>query len=514
MGRGQKINAWTSKVGELKKEVKRMLITSKGSVEEMNMIDEIQRLGVAYHFEKEINDALEHIYDANVDYDDLKTVALRFRLLRQEGCNIPCDVFNKFKDGGSNFKEGLISDVEGLLSLYEAAFYGTHGEDTLDEAISFTRGRLASLMTHLDGPLAAQVGHALELPMSKRIPRLEARFYISLFQQQKQPNDVLLELAKLDFNLVQSMHRIELKELTRWWKDIDIAAKYPFARDRLVEGYLWILGVYFEPQYARARNLMVKMFKLISVVDDIFDVDGTFEDLIVFRDAIQRWNPKALDQLPEYMRPCYLSLLKTVDEIEAALMPGEKSYRTDYLKHATKVVVQGYFKEAEWLNNGYVPTLEEYLEVSLITCGYLYLTGASYVGMGEEATEKAFDWLKTNPKFVMDSSSVCRLVDDIHSNEFEQKRPHIASAVDYYMKEHGVSRPEACYKLREMAASAWKDMNKFCIKPTPFPLSLLKRVINLTRVIEVLYLYGDGYTDSSHETKQKIKAVLVDPITM
>ncbi|KAJ8636418.1 hypothetical protein MRB53_010685 [Persea americana] len=400
MGRGQKINAWTSKVGELKKEVKRMLITSKGSVEEMNMIDEIQRLGVAYHFEKEINDALEHIYDANVDYDDLKTVALRFRLLRQEGCNIPCDVFNKFKDGGSNFKEGLISDVEGLLSLYEAAFYGTHGEDTLDEAISFTRGRPASLMTHLDGPLAAQVGHALELPMSKRIPRLEARFYISLFQQQKQPNDALLELVKLDFNLVQSMHRIELKELTSWWKDIDIAAKYPFARDQLVEGYLWILGVYFEPQYARARNLMVKMFKLISIVDDIFD---------------------------------------------------------------TKVVVQGYFKEAEWLNNGYVPTLEEYLEVSLITCGYLYLTGASYVGVGEEATEKAFDWLKTNPKFVMDSSSVCRLVDDIHSNEFEQKRPHIASAVDYYMKEHGVSRPEACYKLREMAASAWKDMNKFCI---------------------------------------------------
>ncbi|XXG54139.1 hypothetical protein AAC387_Pa03g2096 [Persea americana] len=454
MGRGQKINAWTSKVGELKKEVKRMLITSKGSVEEMNMIDEIQRLGVAYHFEKEINDALEHIYDANVDYDDLKTVALRFRLLRQEGCNIPCDVFNKFKDGGSNFKEGLISDVEGLLSLYEAAFYGTHGEDTLDEAISFTRGRPASLMTHLDGPLAAQVGHALELPMSKRIPRLEARFYISLFQQQKQPNDALLELVKLDFNLVQSMHRIELKELTSWWKDIDIAAKYPFARDQLVEGYLWILGVYFEPQYARARNLMVKMFKLISIVDDIFDVGGTFEDLLVFRDAIQRWNPKALDQLPEYTRPCYLSLLKT-----------------------TKVVVQGYFKEAEWLNNGYVPTLEEYLEVSLITCGYLYLTGASYVGVGEEATEKAFDWLKTNPKFVMDSSSVCRLVDDIHSNEFEQKRPHIASAVDYYMKEHG-------------------------------------RVINLTRVIEVLYLYGDGYTDSSHETKQKIKAVLVDPITM
>ncbi|XXG54127.1 hypothetical protein AAC387_Pa03g2088 [Persea americana] len=191
-----------------------MLIRAKGSIEEIIMIDEIQRLALAYQFEKEINDALEQIYDANVDYDDLKTVALRFRLLREEGYNVSSDVLNKFKDKEGNFKKGLGSDVEGLLSLYEAAFYGTDGEDILDEAISFTKAHLSSLITHLDGPLGAQVGHALELPMRKRIARLDARFYISLFQQHKQPNDIFLELAKLDFNLAQSMYGMELKELT------------------------------------------------------------------------------------------------------------------------------------------------------------------------------------------------------------------------------------------------------------------------------------------------------------
>ncbi|RWR72168.1 terpene synthase 1 [Cinnamomum micranthum f. kanehirae] len=514
----QKIYAWTRRVGELEEEVKKMLNRAKGSVEEMIMIDEIQRLGVASHFEKEITDALEHIYDANVDYEDLKTVALRFRLLREEGYNISSDVLNKFKDKEGNFKKGLSSDVEGLLSLYEAAFYGTHGEDILDEAISFTKAHLSSLVTHLDGPLGAQVGHALELPMRKCVARLDARFYISLFQQHKQPNDVLLELAKSDFNLVQSMHRMELRELTRqvlmWWKDIGLMAKYPYARDRLVEGYLWILTIYVEPQYARARNMAVKMFKLMSIIDDTFDVDGKFEDLKVFTDAFERWDFSAMDQLPEYMRPIYHAVLNTVNEIENELLPGEKFFRTDLLKHEMKVSIRAYLKEAQWCNNGYVPTLEEHLKVSLLSSGFVFVTVASFVGMGEEVTKEAFDWIKTHPKFLMDSSLISRLINDIQSNESEQKRPHVASTIESYMKEHGVSWPVACEKIREMVASAWKDMNKFCLKPTLFPLSLLIRLVNLARMNEVIYLYGDGYTDSSREVKEMIGSMFVDPIPL
>ena len=74
----------------------------------------------------------------------------------------------------------------------------------------------------------------------------------------------------------------------RWWKGLDFATKLPFARDRIVEGYFWIMGVYFEPQYYLARRILMKVFGVISIVDDIYDAYGTFEELKLFTEAIER----------------------------------------------------------------------------------------------------------------------------------------------------------------------------------------------------------------------------------
>lgn len=61
----------------------------------LNFIDSIQRLGVSYHFEHEIDRALHQIYDIStkdnniISHDnDLHHVALLFRLLRQHGYRI------------------------------------------------------------------------------------------------------------------------------------------------------------------------------------------------------------------------------------------------------------------------------------------------------------------------------------------------------------------------------------------------------------------------------------------
>ena len=111
--------------------------------------------------------------------------------------------------------DGISQDIAGLLSLYEASYLGFEGEDDLEEAKRFSTLHLKSLVGNLKGDLADQVQQSLEVPLHWRMPRLETRNFIEVYQQRSTKNSALLELAKLDYNLVQSAYQKELKELTK-----------------------------------------------------------------------------------------------------------------------------------------------------------------------------------------------------------------------------------------------------------------------------------------------------------
>ncbi|EYU17869.1 hypothetical protein MIMGU_mgv11b019604mg, partial [Erythranthe guttata] len=71
-------------IESLRKEARSMLM-AQTSGKLIKLVDALERLGLAYHFETEIEEKLEQIYnDEGEDYD-LCTTALRFRLLRQHG---------------------------------------------------------------------------------------------------------------------------------------------------------------------------------------------------------------------------------------------------------------------------------------------------------------------------------------------------------------------------------------------------------------------------------------------
>ncbi|KAF3617321.1 5-epiaristolochene synthase [Capsicum annuum] len=510
---------YVQEIEVLKEQTRSMLLdTGRKLVETLNLIDVIERLGIAYHYEKEIDDILKKNFNDNSNFDeddfnDLCTCALQFRLLRQHGYKISLKIFSKLQDENGKLKESLASDVLGLLSLYEASHVRTHGDDILEDALAFSTTHLESAAPHLNSPLKEQVTHALEQSLHKGIPRAETRFFISsIYEKQETKNDVLLRFAKLDFNLLQMLHKQELAEVSRWWKDLNFMATLPYARDRAVECYFWTLGVYYEPQYSQARIMLAKTIAMISIVDDTFDSYGTVKELDTYTNAIQRWDISEIDRLPDYMKISYKALLQLYEDYEKELSSNGRSHVVYHAKQRMKEIVRSYNVEARWFIKGYMPLVSEYLSNALITSTYYLLTTTSYLGM-KSSTEQDFEWLSKNPKILKANATICRVIDDIATYEVEKSRGQIATGIECYRREYGVSTEEAMIKFSEIAEAAWKDINEGMLRPSSVTMEFLTPILNLVRLIDVVYKHNqDGYTHPEKVLKPHIVALLVDSI--
>ncbi|CAI0374742.1 unnamed protein product [Linum tenue] len=453
--------------------------------EKLKLIDVVERLGIGYHFEEEIEEQLRQIYHHgnhhpnNVDDDDLFTVALHFRLLRQHGYNVPSDVFKRFQneEEEGTFKEELGSDVEGMMGLYEAAH--------------------------------------LHRPLRKGVERHEQLFFISVYEQMEGDHDaILLKLAKLSWNSLQHSYQQELRSITQWWIDLDFATKLSFARDRLIEVYFWAVGAMWEPKFSMARYILTKLTMLVSINDDMYDVYGTIDELELFTATVQRWDTSMKD-LPEYMKLLYGAIIDVLDEVDAITTREGRPYCLDYGKQAEKNQMRAYLAEARWFAEGKVPTIEEYRRVGVYSCTYPLLAYSALAGMGDKAPKEAFDWLLADPKILVALSDHCRLMDDIVSHEFEQKRGHVSSSVECYMKQHDVSRVEAVDALNRTVEDDWKVINEECLdinRPDFVSKEAISMLVGLVRVMEVIYKDFDGYTFSNTTTMDMMNALLVTPI--
>ncbi|KAG4204030.1 hypothetical protein ERO13_A04G023400v2 [Gossypium hirsutum] len=511
------IDAETEKCHQqLKEEVRKMIVAPMAnSTQKLAFIDSVQRLGVSCHFTKEIEDELENIYHNDNDAEnDLYTTSLRFRLLREHGFNVSCEVFNKFKDEQGNFKSSVTSDVRGLLELYEASYLRVHGEDILDETISFTTNHLSLVVASLDYPLSEQVSHALKQSIRRGLPRVEARHYLSVYQDIESHNKALLEFAKIGFNMLQLLHRKELSEICRWWNDLDFQRKLSYARDRVVECYFWALGAYFEPQYSLGRKMLTKVIAMSSIIDDTYDSYATYDELIPYTSAIERWEIKCIDQLPEYMKLSYKALLDVYEEMEQLVAEHKRQYRVEYAKNAMIRLAQSYLVEAKWTLQNYKASFEEFKTNALSSCGYAMVTITSFIGMGDIVTPETFKWAASDPKIIRASTIICRFMDDVAEHKFKHRKEDDWSVIDYYMEEYGVTAQEAYDVFNKHVENAWKDINQELLKPTEMPTEVLNRSLNLAKVMDVVYKEGDAYTYTGKAIKDAITAVLIEPVTL
>ncbi|XP_044473191.1 probable terpene synthase 12 [Mangifera indica] len=508
------------KAKKLEEEVRSMMNNENAELLSiLELIDDVQRLGLGYRFHKDIKIALGRISTSWEENDDdakaenkLHSTSLRFRLLRQHGFHISQDIFKIFLDEESNYMEYLEKDVKGLLSLYEASCLAFEGEKLLDAAKTFSLTHLTQLKRDIDPILLDLVTHALELPLHHRMQRLEARWYFEVYSKRNELNYSLLEFAKLDFNRVQSIYKKDLKDMSRWWKEIDLANKLTFARDRLMECFLGTVGMISDPQFSNCRKGLTKVNLFITIIDDIYDLYGSLDELEHFTDAVERWDINCVNELPDYMKLCFLALFNSVNEIGYDTLKEQGVNIIPSLTKAWRDICKAFLEEAKWSYNKYTPTFEEYLDN-----GWLSISGAlmlvhSYFLLDQDITEEALDSLKKYNNLLRWPSLIFRLCNDLSTSKAEVERGEIVNSIFCYMQETSLSEEVAREDIKKLIEKTWKQMNKDLSEKHPFSEVFMATTFNLARMARCIYQHGDGLGAPDVRFKKIVHLVIIDPI--
>ncbi|KAK7312118.1 hypothetical protein VNO77_35726 [Canavalia gladiata] len=506
-------------------EVKGLFNHEMSISQKLELVNWIEKLGLANHFQKEINEFLEYafVYVKNPsEEENLHLFALCFRLLRQHGYKVSPDTFRNFLDEVMIGKNSFIDDAKDIVELLEASYLGLEGENILDEAKigainslkdAFSLISTNNNMNQLATLLVERVVHGLELPSHWRVPWFNVKWNIKQYKKEKHANHALLELTKVNFNMIQAKLQKEIKELSTWWENLGIKNELSFARNRLVESFMCAAGVAFEPKYKSIRKWLTKVIIFVVVIDDVYDIHASFEELKPFTMAFERWEDKELEELPKYMRICIHALKDVTSEI-AYEIGGENNFHMvlHYLKKAWIDFCKALYVEAKWYRNGYIPSLQEYLSNAWISSSGPIILLHSYFATMHEDMDEIEHFLHTFEDLVYNVSLVIRLCNDLGTTVAERERGDAASSILCYMNEKFVSEETARKHMQDIINKAWKKINGHCMTRVTSMEPFLTQALNAARVAHTLYQYGDGFGIQDRDTRKHILSIFVEPL--
>ncbi|KAH9297306.1 hypothetical protein KI387_028988, partial [Taxus chinensis] len=444
-------------IGEIKDVFNAMLAAETATPAEniskrVVMVDNIERLGVDRHFQKQITQSLDYVYRYWHElHTDLNMTALGLRILRLHRYDVSSDVLEKFKAKNGGFLCSTTQpeeEIKSFLNLFRASLIVFPNENVMEEAKSFATAYLNQALhkTDISSSLSQEITFNLEYGWWPTLPRVEARNYIDIYGESnswaKMPvNKKILYLAKLDFNIVQSIYQRELKDLSRWWTMFDLS-KLTFARHRHVEYHFVSCAICVEPKYSAFRNSFTKFSILGTILDDIYDTYGTIDELKLFSTAIKRWDPSPSDFIPEYMKIAYIAFYQAVNETAEDAKKIQGQDMLHYTRKMWEVYIDALMQEAEWLAARYIPTLKEYLENGKVSSGARIAILPSILTLDGLLPEDILHKIDYPSRFDELSGMLFRLRGDIRTFKVEASRGEEASCISSYMRDHPESTEE------------------------------------------------------------------------
>ncbi|KAJ6709031.1 ENT-COPALYL DIPHOSPHATE SYNTHASE CHLOROPLASTIC [Salix koriyanagi] len=269
-------------------------------------VDRLQRLGISRYFESQINECVNYIHRywtedgicwaRNSEVHDIDDTAMGFRILRLNGHRVSADVFKHFEKGGEFFcfAGQSTAAVSGMFNLYRASQILFPGEKILENAKDFSSKFLREKQAAnelldkwlITKDLPGEVGFALEIPWYANLPRVESRFYIeqyggeddiwigkTLYRMPYVNNNEYLQLAKLDYNNCQALHRLEWADFQKWYEECSLR-DLGISRKTLLYSYFLAAASVFEPERSNERLAWAKTTILLEIIHSYFHQDN------------------------------------------------------------------------------------------------------------------------------------------------------------------------------------------------------------------------------------------------
>nr|F2XFA1.1 RecName: Full=(-)-beta-phellandrene synthase 4, chloroplastic; AltName: Full=Terpene synthase TPS-Phel-4; Short=PsTPS-Phel-4; Flags: Precursor [Picea sitchensis]ADZ45503.1 (-)-beta-phellandrene synthase [Picea sitchensis] len=502
-------------------------------IQRLWIVDSVERLGIDRHFKNEIKSTLDYVYSywtqkgigCGIEsvVPDLNSTALGLRTLRLHGYPVSAEVLKHFQNQNGQFACSP-SETEGemrsIVNLYRASLIAFPGEKVMEEAEIFSTKYLKEALQKIPvSSLSREIGDVLEQDWHTNLPRLEARNYIDVFGQDTKDTKLymktekLLELAKLEFNIFQSLQKTELDSLLRWWKDSGFH-HITFSRHLHVEYYTLASCIAFEPQHSRFRLGFAKACHVITILDDMYDVFGTIDELELFTAQIKRWDPSATDCLPKYMKRMYMILYDMVNEMSREAETAQGRDTLNYARQAWEDFIDSYMQEAKWIATGYLPTFDEYFENGKVSSGHRVAALQPILTMDIPFPHDILKEVDFPSKLNDLASAILRLRGDTRCYKADRARGEEASCISCYMKDNpGATEEDALSHINAVINDVIKGLNWELLNPnSSVPISSKKHVFDVSRALHYGYKYRDGYSVSNIETKSLVMRTLLESV--
>ncbi|KAE8124499.1 hypothetical protein FH972_019378 [Carpinus fangiana] len=467
------------------------------------MIDSLERLGIGRHFREEIRSVLDETYRYWLQgkeevFLDTATCAMAFRMLRVNGYDVSSDPFTRFsqEDHFSSTLGGYLNDTGAILELYRASEIIIHPDESILEKQNFLtrhflRQELSNGSIHTD-----------------QLNNILAKSSLNI------GNKDFLKLAVEDFNICQSIHREELSQLARWVTENRLD-KLKFARQKLAYCYFSAVATLSPSELSDARISWAKNGVLTTVVDDFFDVGGSEEELVNLIQLVEKWDVNvSADCCSEKVEIIFSALHSTICEIgdKASTWQG-RSVISDVIDIWLNLL-KSMLKEAEWLRDKSVPTMDEYMTNGYISfaLGPIVLPALYFVGpkLSEEVVRAP------EIHHLFELMSTCgRLLNDIQSFKRESDEGKLNAVSLCIIHGDGINIEEEVIKeMKNFIASKRRELLKLVLqeKGSVVPRACKDLFWNMIRVLHTFYRKDDGFT--SDEMINAANAIIEEPIVL